>query len=296
VRNDEQSAGHDTVDSSLPSPVGLIAGEGRFPFLVLEAARRAHLRTVTLGIRGAADPALAHQEGENFHWLKIGQVKKCVRLLREAGIDKAVMAGRVKHVRAFDILQPDPLMLKILSRLTSRGTHEMLRTLADVLLEEGVELIDSTLLVRESMASEGTITRRSPSAKEWESVRFGVDKARGLAALDVGQTVVVKERAVVTAEAMEGTDEAVRRARRIVDGPFVVVKVARPNQDVRFDVPVVGPGTIEAMREAEARVLALEPGRVLILDKEDVLRRADESGIAIVGFERTSASVSGSAP
>lgn len=269
--------------SPSPSPLGLIAGEGRFPFLVLEAARKAGLRIVTLGIRGAADPALERAQGSDFHWLAIGQVSKCVRLFRGAGVSKAIMAGRVNHVKAFDVLRPDPLMLKVLARLPSRSTDAMLQTLADVLAEAGLELIDSTALLKEKMAPSGTLTKRGASIEERDSIRFGVDKARGLAALDVGQTVVVKERAVVAAEAMEGTDETVRRARRVVDGPFVVVKVARPRQDMRFDVPVVGPDTVDSMRESGATVLALEAGRVLILDREELVARADRAGMAIVG-------------
>ncbi len=193
------------------------------------------------------------------------------------------MAGRVKHAKAFDILRPDPLTLKVLTRLRARSTVEILRTVADVLGEEGIELLDSTILLREHLAKEGALTGCEPSREDLESLRFGLEMARGLAALDIGQTVVVKRMAVVAAEAMEGTDRTIRRARDVTEGPFVVVKVARPRQDMRFDVPVVGPGTIDSMEAAGARVLGLEAGRVLLLDREEVLAKADARRIAIYG-------------
>ncbi len=199
---------------------------------------------------------------------------------------KAILAGRVKHARALDILKPDLLTLKVLTRLRSRTTEALLLTVAEVLEEEGIELLDSTILLRRHLAGEGPMTRRKPGKNEMESVRFGAEKARGLASLDVGQTVVVKRMAVVAAEAMEGTDRAIRRAAEITDGPFVVVKVARPLQDMRFDVPVVGPNTIDSMAAAGATVLALEAGRVLLLEREELLLRADTRGIAVYGVSR----------
>lgn len=194
------------------------------------------------------------------------------------------MAGRVRHVRAFQILKPDWLMLKILARLPSRTTEAMLATLADVLSEEGVELLDSTLLLSSYLADEGAMTRRKPGKQELEDIRFGASKARGLAALDVGQTVVVKAKSIVCAEAMEGTDAAIRRARDVVDPPIVVVKVARPEQDPRFDVPVVGPNTVASMVAAGATALGLEAGRVLLLERDAFLREADAKDIAVFGF------------
>ncbi len=268
---------------SLPSSLGLIAGEGRFPFLVLSEARRLGIRTVILAIEGEADPALGREQEGSLHWLRLGDLSKCVRLLREEGIDAAVMAGRVRHVRAFDVVRPDLLMLKVLGRLRTRTTSAMLSTVADVLAQEGVELIDSTRLLRPHLAREGAMTKRSPSKGELEDILFGISMARGLAELDIGQTVVVKKSAVVAAEAMEGTDRTIRRARDVVEPPFVVVKVARPRQDMRFDVPVVGPTTIESMVVSGSEALGLEAERVLLLDREKVLQRAEESGIAIYG-------------
>jgi hypothetical protein len=183
-------------------------------------------------------------------------------------------------------LKPDRLTLKVLARLRSRSTEAMLGTVADVLGEEGIELLDSTLLLKPHFAGEGPLTKRKPSKEELESLAFGVEMARGIASFDIGQTVVVKRAAVVAAEAMEGTDLAIRRAAEITEGPFVVVKVARPRQDMRFDVPVVGPGTIESMEAAGASVLGLEAGRVLLLDREELLHRAEVAGISVYGVAR----------
>ncbi|MGH9388139.1 MAG: LpxI family protein, partial [Vicinamibacteria bacterium] len=214
----------------------------------------------------------------------LGELSRTVRILREAGVKEAILAGRVKHAKAFDIVRPDLLTLKVLARLRSRSAEAMLSTVADVLGEEGIELLDSTTLLRRSLATEGKMTRRGPSKEDLESLRFGLEMARGLASLDIGQTVVVKRMAVVAAEAMEGTDRAIRRAAETADGPFVVVKVARPRQDPRFDVPVVGPLTIDSMDAAGATLLGLEANRVLLLDREELLRKAEERGIGVYGL------------
>jgi DUF1009 family protein len=268
----------------LPEHLGLIAGEGRFPFLVLEEARRLGLRVTTLLIEGEADPSLAPTPGPDFHWVGLGELSRAVRILRDAGVREAILAGRVKHAKAFEILKPDRLTLRVLTRLRSRSTEAMLATVADVFGEEGIELLDSTVLLRQHLVLEGPMTRRKPGKEELESLRFGLRMARGLSSLDIGQTVVVKRKAVVAAEAMEGTDRAIRRAAEVAEGPFVVVKVARPRQDMRFDVPVVGPGTIDSMEAAGASLLGLEAGRVLLLESEMLLRRAESRGIAVYGL------------
>jgi len=237
-------------------------------------------------IEGEADPSLASAVGAEVHWVGLGELSRSVRILQEAGIKEAILAGRVKHARAFDILRPDRLTLKVLTRIRSRSTEAMLGTVADILGEEGIELLDSTILLRPHLATEGPMTRRPPGKEELESLRFGAEMARGLASLDIGQTVVVKRMAVVAAEAMEGTDKAIRRAAEIAEGPFVVVKVARPRQDMRFDVPVVGPGTIDSMEAAGASLLGLEAGRVLLLEREELLQRAEERGIGVFGVAR----------
>lgn len=251
--------------------------------MVVDEAKRRGISVVALGIEGEADRALEDECG-SFRWIGIGQVSRCVSLFRDAGVSQAIMAGRVRHVRVFQILKPDRLMLKVLTRLPSRSTDAMLKTLADVLAEEGVELLDSTALLTSFLASDGAMTKRKPNKEELGDIEFGAERARGLAALDIGQTVVVKRKSVVAAEAMEGTDETIRRAGGVVKGPLVVVKVARPNQDMRFDVPVVGPTTIDSMVTAGGSALALEAGRVLLVDREAVVERAEEHRIAVYGF------------
>ena len=251
--------------------------------MVVAEAKRRGISVVTLGVEGEADPTL-EKECDTFQWIGLGQVSRCVNAFRGAGVSQAIMAGRVRHVRVFQILKPDWLMLKVLSRLPSRTTAAMLRTLADVLAEEGVELIDSTTLLTTFLASDGAMTKHKPSKEDFDDIEFGARRAKGLAALDIGQTVVVKRRSVVAAEAMEGTDETVRRAGGVVKGPLVVVKVARPDQDMRFDVPVVGPTTIDSMVDAGANVLALEAVRVLLVDRDELLRKADKHRIAVHGF------------
>lgn len=237
-------------------------------------------------VKGAADQTLEKSGGAAFHWLGLGELSRAVRLFREAGVESAILAGRVRHVNALQILKPDKLTLKVLGRLRSSASDTLLKTVAGVLAEEGIALLDSTVLMREQMATAGPMTKRKPKKDELENARFGAAMARGLAGLDIGQTVVVKKMAVVAAEAMEGTDAAIRRAGELTGGPFVVVKVARPRQDMRFDVPVVGPGTIDSMAAAGATALGLEAERVLLLDRDDLLHRANAAKIAVFGVER----------
>lgn len=252
--------------------------------MVLAEARARGIEIVVVAIEGEADRELDSMDVVGLHWITIGQLSKCVRIFRDAGISKALMAGRVRHVNVFQILKPDPLTLKVLSRLSTRSTDEMLREVATVLEEKGVTLVDSTSLLTSFLAEAGPMTARRPKRGELSDLRFGLTRARGLAALDIGQTVVVKRGAVVSAEAMEGSDAAIRRAPSVVSGPFAVVKVARPAQDFRFDVPVVGPTTIHTMDEAGASVLGVETGRVLLLDKDELLADADRRGIAVYGI------------
>jgi hypothetical protein len=251
---------------------------------VLDEARRLSIPVTTLLIEGEADSSLADAAGADSHQVALGDVSRAVGILRKAGIRDAILAGRVAHARALDVIKPDLLTLKVLSRLRSRSTEAMLAALAGVLGEEGIELLDSTILLKRHLASQGALTRRKPSREERESLAFGLAMARGLSGLDIGQTVVVKSKAVVAAEAMEGTDRAIRRAAEVAEGPFVVVKVARPRQDMRFDVPVVGTGTIDSMAAAGATVLGLEAGRVLLLDRDPVLARAESCGVAVWGI------------
>jgi DUF1009 family protein len=268
-------------------PLGLIAGNGSFPFLVLEEAERQGIPVVTLAIKGEAEPSL-DQCAEPLHWVGLGELGKAVRILRESGASRAIMAGQVKHKKVFQLLRPDRLLFKVLTRLEARNTDAILKTVAKVLEEEGIHLLDSTLLLTSLLAEPGPMGRKSPSQKDEENIAFGFRVAKEIARLDIGQTVVVRSKAVVAVEAMEGTDETIRRAGEILSssrGDLVVVKVARPSQDMRFDVPVVGPRTLGTMSEAGASVLALEVGKCLLLERDEILRLADEKGIVVTGVE-----------
>jgi DUF1009 family protein len=265
-------------------PLGLIAGNGRFPFLVAAAARRAGRRVVAVAIR---EEAIAELEAEvdEIHWVGLGQLGRCIELLRTGSVREAVMAGQVKHRQIFSDIVPDMKLLGVLARLAVKNTDSLIGGVADALGREGITLLPSTALLAEEMATRGPMTRRAPSGEERSDIEYGREVARTLASLDLGQTVVVKQRAAVALEAMEGTDEVIRRAGRLAGPGTSVVKVAKPKQDMRFDVPVVGPGTLQAMREAAARALALDAGKTLLIDKREFLREADEAGIAVWGME-----------
>lgn len=267
------------------SPLGLIAGNGRFPFLVADAARRAGRKVVAVAIREEADPALAGHV-DRFEWVGLGQLGRCIEVLREGGVVEAVMAGQVKHRQIFSDIVPDLKLMALLARLAFKNTDSLIGAVADALGREGIRLVPSTGLLQDEMATLGAMTRRRPSAEEARDVAYGQALARALTAHDVGQTVVIKDRAAVAVEAMEGTDAVIRRAGTIAGPGCAVVKLAKPGQDMRFDVPVIGPGTLEAMREAKAAVLALEAGRTLLLDRADLLRQADAAGLAILGVAR----------
>ena len=267
-----------------PSPLGLIAGNGRFPFLVAAAGRRAGRRVVAVAIKEETDPALAGEVDE-IHWVSLGQLGRCIDALKSGGVHEAVMAGQVKHKQIFAGIVPDLKMMAVLARLAVKSTDSLIGAVADALGREGIALLPSTALLQDQIATAGAMTRRRPSSDEMKDVEYGREVARALAGFDVGQTVVVKDRAAVAVEAMEGTDEAIRRAGRIAGPGCTVVKVAKPRQDVRFDVPVVGPGTVTAMREAGATVLALQAGATLLLDRADLLAEADRAQVSIWGFE-----------
>jgi DUF1009 family protein len=267
-----------------PSPLGLIAGNGRFPFLVAAAGRRAGRRVVAVAIKEETDPALAGEVDE-IHWVSLGQLGRCIDALKGGGVREAVMAGQVKHKQIFAGIVPDLKMMGLLARLALKNTDSLIGAVADTLGREGIALLSSTALLQDQMATAGAMTRRRPSGDELKDVEYGREVAGAVAGFDIGQTVVVKDRAVVAVEAMEGTDEAIRRAGRIAGAGCTVVKVAKPRQDVRFDVPVVGPGTVAAMSEAKARVLAVQAGETLLLDRADLMAAAERADLALWGFE-----------
>ena len=266
--------------------VGLIAGNGRFPFLVLDAARALGHEVTVVAIREETFPELeaaAGQHGADVHWISLGQLGACIRVLQEAGASRAVMAGQVTHTKIFGGIVPDRTFLSALARLTSRNTDGLIGAVAGVLADNGIELLDSTAFLTPLLARGGVLTSRGPSEEEQRDFAFGRRMADAIAGLDIGQTVVVKEQAVVAVEAMEGTDETIARAGRLAGPGTRIVKVAKPEQDMRFDVPVVGVATIEAMRAAGATALSVDAGRTLLVDGDAVLRAADGAGIAMVG-------------
>jgi DUF1009 family protein len=268
-------------------PLGLIAGNGRFPFLVAQAARRNGRRVVAVAIREEAAPEI-EQDVDSVTWVGLGQLGRCIDALRQGGVREAVMAGQVKHRQIFSDVVPDLKLMTVLARLAFKNTDSLIGAVADVLEREGITLLSSTALLADQMATEGAMTRRRPGKDELKDVEYGTRIARLLAGHDLGQTAVVKDRAAVALEAMEGTDETIRRAGRLAGPGATVVKVAKPRQDPRFDVPVVGAGTIEAMREAGAAVLAVEAGQTLLIDRGPFLAAADAAGLAVWGFPRGS--------
>jgi hypothetical protein len=263
----------------------LIAGNGRFPFLVLEAARSRGLPMVVLALKEETFPEI-ESAAERVHWLSLGELGRALELLRQERITHAVMAGQVKHKQIFSSIRPDWQMARLLMSLATKNTDSLIGGVARLLEENGVQLVDSTAFLRPLLPAAGVLTRRAPDAREAADIEYGRRIAREIARLDLGQTVVVRDCACVAIEAMEGTDETIERAGRIAAGrPLVVVKVSKPKQDMRFDVPVVGPPTIEVMQRAEATALAIDAGRTLVLDREAMLAAADAAGIAVQAFE-----------
>jgi UDP-2,3-diacylglucosamine hydrolase len=272
------------------SRIGLIAGNGRFPFLVLQGARSLGHDVTIVAIREEAFTELertAREAQADFHWVSLGQLGKCIKILKTGGISQAVMAGQVKHVKIFSGIMPDLTLVSVLTRLKARNTDALIAAVADVMRGEGIELMDSTTFLQPLLARPGTLTDRIPNEQEHEDFQFGYRIADAIAALDIGQTIAVKHKAVVAVEAMEGTDEVIGRAGHLAGPGVRIVKVAKPNQDMRFDVPVIGLATIQAMRIAGASALSVDAERTLILDGEHVFRSANEAGIAIVGRPRS---------
>ena len=261
---------------------GLIAGNGRFPFLVIEGARRAGVSLSVAAIREETDPEI-ERVAERVVWVGIGQLGKMIRFFKGEGVERAIMAGQVKHVQIFSGALPDVRMLRLLLKLPRRNTDALIGAVADELAGEGIELVDSTLFLQDQLATLGSLTRRAPDERERGDIEYGLEVAREIARLDLGQTIVVRARACVAVEAMEGTDATITRAGQLARGRLTVIKIAKPDQDMRFDVPVVGAPTIERMVEAGATCLCLTAGKTLIFERERMLKLADEHRIAVVG-------------
>jgi len=270
-----------STNASRDNRWGLIAGNGRFPFLVLEGARSQGIDMTVIAIKEEADPQL-EQQAQRVHWVSLGELSKTIDLLHREGVSQAVMAGQVKHNRIFSSIRPDWKLAKLLFALPRKNTDALIGAVAKVLEDEGIHLVDSTLFLKPLVPDAGVLTRRAPNEREAADIAYGLGVARHVASMDIGQTVVISDQACVAAEAMEGTDETIARAARIASGrSLVVVKVSKPKQDMRFDVPVVGLPTIAVMKAAGATALAVDAQRTLFFDRAALIAAADEAGMAI---------------
>jgi DUF1009 family protein len=278
--------------------IGLIAGNGKFPFLILDAARSKGLQVVVAAIKEETFPEIEQQGASAVYWLSLGELSKLIDTFKRENITRAIMAGQVKHRQIFSSIKPDWRLAKLLLSLTTRNTDSLIGAVSKVLADEGITLMSSTELLEPMLATEGVLSHRAPSDSERTNITYGHAVADHLSRFDIGQTVVIAEAACVAVEAMEGTDVTILRAGEIMKSPglgkepstlsraLTVVKVAKPNQDMRFDVPVVGLHTIESMTSAGATCLALDAGRCLLLDKNAMLDAANAAGICIVAERR----------
>ena len=264
---------------------GLIAGNGQFPFLVLKGARSRGVELFVVAIKEETDPRI-EEEASNVTWIGIGQLGKMIAYFKDNDVSKAIMAGQVKHVQIFSGAMPDMRMVKMLWNLPRRNTDSLIGGVAAELEKEGIELIDSTHFIPDQLADEGVLTRRLPDENEHENIKYGLHIADEIARLDLGQTIVIRARACVAIEAMEGTDATILRAGELAKGKLTVVKVAKPDQDMRFDVPVVGVPTIEAMMAAGATCLSVTSGKTLMFKRDEMLFLADANKICVVGTPR----------
>ncbi|MEP6783046.1 MAG: UDP-2,3-diacylglucosamine diphosphatase LpxI [Acidobacteriota bacterium] len=270
--------------------IGIIAGNGRFPFLVLDAARALAYDVTIIAIKEEAskdiEEAAARSPKADLHWVSIGQLGTFLQILADAKLTQAVMAGQVKHIKIFGGFVPDLTAMSLLGRLKGMNTDALIGAVADLLRERGVELVNSATFLEPLLARAGQLTTRGPNEAEQKDLEFGYRMADAIADLDIGQTIAVKHQAVVAVEAMEGTDETIARAGHLAGDGVAIIKVAKPNQDMRFDLPIVGLATIQAMRTAGAKVLSIDQGKTLIFDQDAFFASANDAGIAIVGRSR----------
>ena len=263
---------------------GLIAGNGQFPFLVLEGARAKGVEMVVAAIKEETAPEI-ERLAMRVEWMSVGQLGRLIRFFKGEQVTHAIMAGQVKHHQIFRLnALPDMRMVRMLARLATKNTVSLIGAVADELAREGITLVDSTIFLEPYLAGAGLLTRRAPTKEERSDIEYGLDIAREIARLDLGQTIAVKDRAVVAIEAMEGTDAVIARAGEITRGrAFVVIKVAKPDQDMRFDVPVIGVPTIENMKSAGATAIHVTAGKTLLFDKDEMIALADKHRISVVG-------------
>jgi UDP-2,3-diacylglucosamine hydrolase len=265
--------------------IGLIAGNGRFPIIFADNARKLGYHVSAVAHEGETEPELATHV-DRIHWVKIGQLSKLIKAFKQDGVHQAVMLGGIKKTHVFTTVRPDFRTLALATRLALWKDDDILREFAKELEQEGIAICESTFGLEGILVEEGSLTERAPSAKEWEDIRYGWNVAYDVGRLDIGQCVVIKDRVVVAVEAVEGTDEAIKRGGELAKEGAVVVKRSKPQQDLRFDLPAVGPRTIEVMVSVKASVLAVEAGRTILLDREIMLDKARSSRIAIVGIAK----------
>ena len=267
------------------SRYGMIAGNGRFPLLALETARKLGDEVIAIGIREEASPDI-EKFSARCYWISLGELSRLIEILKQEGIAEVIMAGQVKHASIFSSIRPDWKLVKLLASLKERNTDALIGGVGKILEEEGIRLADSTLFLKPLLAGAGVLTKRKPDDDEEKDARYGRRIAYRLAELDIGQSVAICERACVAVEAMEGTDAMLRRAASLVNGrPLRLVKASSRRQHLLFDVPVAGLETIKVMQETRTTLLAVDAGRTLLLDREAMLEQANQSGVSIVGYE-----------
>jgi len=265
--------------------IGVIAGNGRFPIIFADNARKMGLQVYAVAHEGETEPEL-EQHVDRIHWIKIGQLNKLINAFKADGVRNVVMLGGIKKTHVYSHARPDFRVLALATKLALWKDDDILRALAAELEKDGITICESTFGLEGILVEEGTLTSRQPTKKEWVDIRYGWDVAKETGRLDIGQCVVIKDRVVVAVEAVEGTDEAIKRGGELAKDGAVVVKRSKPQQDLRFDLPAVGPRTIEVMQSVKASVLAVEAGRCVMLDREVLLRTAEEAGITVVGLAR----------
>lgn len=265
--------------------IGLIAGNGRFPIIFADNARKLGYHVSAVAHEGETEPELASHV-DRIHWIKIGQVSKLIKAFKEDRVHQAVMLGGIKKTHVFTTVRPDFRTLAMATRLALWKDDDILREFARELEQEGIAICESTFGLEGILVEEGSLTARTPTEKEWEDIRYGWDVAHDIGRLDIGQCVVIKDRVVVAVEAVEGTDGAIKRGGELAKEGAVVVKRSKPQQDLRFDLPAIGPRTIEVMASVKASVLAVEAGRTILLDREIMLDKARSARIAIVGMAK----------
>jgi len=264
--------------------IGLIAGNGKFPLIFAQEAKRVGTEVIALAIKKETSPSLENLV-DRIHWVNVGQLGDLIEICKKEGITRAVMAGQVRHTHLFGQVRLDARAMALLAGVKDKKANSLLGAVADELLREGIELIDSATYLSHLLPSPGILTRRKPTQKEWRDIEFGHKMAKEIAGLDIGQTVVVKDQTVLAVEGMDGTDRTIKRGGKLGRGDVVVVKVSKPQQDRRFDLPIIGERTVEVLKQAKAKVLAFSARSTILLDREKVVKSANQNGISLVAVK-----------